>query len=181
MRAGFIATFSEVLGRVSDSLIIGMMLLISYDVVRRYAFNQPTYYTNEISGYMLVGVAFFGVATTFRADRHTAAKFIVLRLPPKVRAWLELVTLIISFVVMVVVTWYSCGLVVTSFVRKATTPSLLETPLFIPQAMVPLGLSALCLEILLKILQAGRFLRAPKSKLGMDKKESIDLQDEKIK
>jgi TRAP-type C4-dicarboxylate transport system permease small subunit len=180
VRAGFIAIFSEVLGRVSDYLIIGMMLLISYDVVRRYAFNQPTYYTDEISGYLLVGVAFFGVATTFRADRHTAAKFIVLMLPSKVRAWLELVTLIISFVVMGVVTWFSYGLVVTSFVRKATTPSLLETPLFIPQAIVPLGLTALCLEILLKIPQTWRFLRAPKNEPGMDKK-SIDLQDEKIK
>lgn len=145
-------------GRIGAYTIMVMSLLILYDVIMRYGFSKATYYATEMSGYMVVAVVFLGCALTFREERHVAVAVVRMRLPPRFQLWLELLTLVLSLLAFAVVTWQGGNMVLKSIVRESTSPSLLGTPLFIPQIAIPVGAALLTLEIGLRIFVVGRSL-----------------------
>jgi len=148
------------LGRIAAYIIMLMSLLILYDAIMRYGFNKATYFATELSGYMVVAVVFLGAPSTFREDRHVAVTLLRMRLPPRVQLWLELATLVLSLLAFAVVTWQGGNLVLKSVLRHSTSPSLLSTPLFIPQIAVPVGAALLMLEIGHRIYSVARSLIA---------------------
>jgi len=160
MFSRILRAFVGVSGRIAAYVIMGMTLLILYDAIMRYAFNNSTYYATELSGYMVVAVVFLGCASTFREEKHVAVTVVRMRLPPRVQLWLELVTLVLSLLAFAVVTWQGGNMVLKSLVRSSTSPSLLSTPLFIPQIAVPVGAALLTLEIGLRIFTLARSLTA---------------------
>jgi TRAP-type C4-dicarboxylate transport system permease small subunit len=160
MFKGALQVVVAVSGRIAAYTIMLMSLLILYDVIMRYGFNKATYYATEMSGYMVVAVVFLGCALTFREERHVSVGIIRMRLPPRLQLWLELITLVLSLVVFAVVTWQGSSMVLKSIIRKSASSSILGTPLFIPQIVIPVGAALLTLEIGLRIFLLGRSLMA---------------------
>ncbi len=134
---------------------LAMMLLISYDVVSRYFFNRPVLYSDEISAYLIVFVCFLGAADTLKKKQHIIVDVITLQLPPKGQLWLKFVTHILGFFFLIVFTWGSIIMVYKSFVRGVTVPSILLTPLWIPEIFIPIGSILLCMQFVVEI---GRIL-----------------------
>ena len=130
---------------------LAMMVLITYDVISRYFFNRPVLYSDEISAYLIVFVCFLGAADTLKKKQHIIVDVLTLKLPPKVQLWLKLVTYILSLVFLIIFTWGSIIMVYKSFVRGVTMPSILLTPLWIPQIVIPIGSILLCLQFVVEI------------------------------
>lgn len=130
---------------------LAMMLLISYDVFSRYLFNRPSLISDEISAYLIVFVCFLGAADTLKENKHIIVDVVTLQLSPKVQLWLKLATHVLSLIFLIVFTWGSIIMVYHSYIRNVTMPTILLTPIWIPQMIIPVGCILLCFQFLIEI------------------------------
>jgi TRAP-type mannitol/chloroaromatic compound transport system permease small subunit len=68
--ADFIEVLSEWSGRVTSWLVLGMTLLISYDVTMRYAFHSGSVALQELEWHLFAIVFLIGAAYTLKHDEH---------------------------------------------------------------------------------------------------------------
>jgi C4-dicarboxylate transporter DctQ subunit len=118
-----------------------MIVLIAVDVFGRYLLGSPLKFTDEVSGYLLVGLTFFGATHTFQKGMHIRVDVLLKRFSKKVQKRITLVmdTAGLLFVIIILVQSFRSAtesLEVGS--RSATT---LRTPMFWPQILVPIGLA----------------------------------------
>ena len=144
---------SLIFGYISGGFTFIMMFIIGYDVVMRHIFNDPTIWADEVSCYLLVGVTFLGAAYTLSKDGHVRIETLVDRLRPKTRRRLEFITDVLSIFFLVVFTRQAYWLVKDSYVSIKISATLLRTPLYLPQLLLAVGLTWLCLELLAHILR----------------------------
>lgn len=130
---------------------VAMVALITYDVVSRGLFNSPSLFTDEITGYLLVFIAFMGASQAQRAGRHIGVDVFTGSLPVRVRLRLKLVTSLISIGFLALFWWHAVVMVYKNYVRNVTVPSSLLTPIWIPQLFIPIGMTLLLLQMVVQI------------------------------
>ena len=130
--------------------VFGMALLITVDVIGR-SIGHSTLIADEMSGYMLVGLAFLGLAYTQRKKRHIQITLITRRFSQRVQEMIELGVLIVGFVFASWLVWTTWGLVEMMYTDNRRSLSLVETPMWIPALFVPVGLGMFALELLIEI------------------------------
>lgn len=142
-----ISLFSTVGMYVAGVGILIMALLITTEVVGRHLFGFSMLVVDEWSGYLLVMVTFLGLAYTMKTNGFLQIEFLLNRLEPKQKKIFHIFLISIALFYSILIdhkliahTWssYSTGLV---------SVSISETPLFIPQLFMPLGMSLLVLEL----------------------------------
>ena len=85
-----IEPFSGFLAHISMWGVFAMMLMVVVDVtMRATAGGRSLLFTEEVSGYLLVLVAYLAMAETLKQGRHIRVGFIVRRLPPRLRRGLS--------------------------------------------------------------------------------------------
>ena len=67
---GALEAISQALFWLVALLVPAMALIVTYEVVVRYAFGRPTIWVTEIASYMLVAVAFLGASWTLKCGGH---------------------------------------------------------------------------------------------------------------
>ena len=139
-------------GMCGAVFIFLMTLLITVDVIGR-AFGTPTYVATELSGYLLIGIVFLGLAYTQRKGRHIKIIMLTERLPPRKRQLLEIATLIVALTFISWFTWSTFGPVIQNYVLKATSLTFIHTPLWIPYAFVAVGLAVLGIELMIELIR----------------------------
>ncbi|MBI6630886.1 TRAP transporter small permease subunit [Pontibaca salina] len=103
-----IGRISAVLGYIGALILLPLIFASVYEVVARYVFGRPTIWAYEI-GYMAMGASFLlGAAYTLRDDRHVRIDVIALRLSPKTRAGLDLISYLVLF--LPIACWLTWGL-----------------------------------------------------------------------
>jgi TRAP-type C4-dicarboxylate transport system permease small subunit len=144
---------SQFLGYISGGLVLFMMFSIGYDVIMRHIFHAATIWADEISGYLLVGIAFLGAAYTLTVEGHIRVQALTERLQIKTRQRLEFLTDLLSAGFLAVFTWQTCRLVKDSYVSVTIAPTLVRTPMYLPQLLLTIGLACLCLQLLAHIMK----------------------------
>jgi TRAP-type C4-dicarboxylate transport system permease small subunit len=139
--------------RISISILSIMVALITVDVIGRYFLNRPTYIADELSGYFLVVIIFLSLAQTQKKGKHVIATVLTSRLSPGKSRWLEISTTMISFAFIVWFAWRTALAVHQSYVLETTTITTLHTPYWIPQLLLPIGLSMFALQLLVHVVQ----------------------------
>ncbi len=103
-----IEAITKFFGSVSACIIPVLAILITYEVVSRYAFSSPTSWAFEIS-YMLMGtVLMLAIAFCLQLRRHIRVDFLYDHVSPKKRAMIDFVGFVIFLMPMLV--WCSWGL-----------------------------------------------------------------------
>lgn len=143
---------------LSVLIVVAMMALIAADVFSRSVLGVSLLIADEVSGYLLVALSFFGVAYSLRTGALLRVEFILFSLPPRLKAALGVLYDTLSLGVMLILTYYLYRVTLSSFDREMVTPTLLQTPVWIPQLAMPLGsfilVAALLLEIGLGVARA---------------------------
>lgn len=80
------------------ALVVFLMFLTVAHVIGRYVFDYPMLGVVEVSGLMVVTLVFFAAPYDFLIDRHIAVDVIVRRLPRKASTIVNVITYIISLV-----------------------------------------------------------------------------------
>ena len=73
-------------------ILLGIMtVLVTYQVIVRYLFNNPNAYTEVLSRYMFVWLIMYGSAYVFGLREHMNISFVRDHLPEKVRIVVEII------------------------------------------------------------------------------------------
>jgi len=96
----------EVINNIASAITVAMMvfliLLITWSVISRFAFNNPVAWQYEITLVCLSWIVFIGMSMTFHNDEHMRLTFVSNRMKPKMRAiWLSAMDML-CFVFLVV-------------------------------------------------------------------------------
>ena len=86
---------------ISGALAVVIMVVILQDVVRRYAFNDPTTWALDISSFLLVYLFFFALAPALEHGSHVTVDLFGRLLPVGVRRPVEILggLLLVGFAV----------------------------------------------------------------------------------
>ena len=150
---------SLISNRVAIVALAVMVLLVTVDVIGRYFFSRPTYVADEISGYALVGVIFFGLAYTQKLGKHVTSGILDTLLSPSKLRWLDLATSILSLLFIAYFAWNSATAAYESYVLQTTKQTILRTPYWIPQLFLPIGLSLFAFQLAVRVVRCVISLR----------------------
>lgn len=148
MRKG-LSLFSQVVGSL---LILTLVIIVAMEVIGRSAFGHSFMVANEYSGYIAVMVTFLGIPYAVDKDALLRVNFLVDRLREKPRRGLELAFRLTAISVSGVIGYQLVRMAIKSFERGtfASTPA--QTPLWIPQGAMVLGMALLVLMLAVQII-----------------------------
>ena len=135
-----IETVSTFIGWLSGIGVYAMAIAVFIEVVLRYFFNSSIFIAEELSVYCMIGVAFLGAAMTMKNGAHIKVDLLYKRLPKKARLWLDVVTTILGTVICIIVTYECIWWVHYTYKTNFISPSVMQTPMWIPMIVVPIGL-----------------------------------------
>lgn len=150
------------LGRIgAEASLAAMMLLITLEVICRSFLGFSLTIVDETCGYLVVALLFLGVGYSLREQALLRVEFIINVLPRRVRPVVELFYDLAALGISLVLLYQLARLAVSSWERGMVAPTLMETPIYIPQVVMPLGAALLVLGLLAEIARDLRRIAAP--------------------
>ena len=140
-----LCTAGAFLSAVFMALIV---VLIVTEIILRAVFNASTLVAAEFSGYFLVVVVILGLGYTLQHNAHIRITLVWDRLPARWRKIFDGIVGSTSVIITIYALIYSILMVVDTYSLGMREDSLVETPLWIPQAVIPVGLFMLLLQLL---------------------------------
>lgn len=147
-----IDALSEWTGKAVSFLILGLALVIGYEVVMRYGLNRPTVWVHEFS-VMLFGTAMIiGGAYALRFNGHITMDIVYGMFSERGKAILDVITyfaLTLPFIL--VLMWYGGERAWRSLITLEHDSTQWGPPLYPLRIMLPLGAFLLFLQSLAKL------------------------------
>ena len=139
----------QVLGRVLDKLL-GWA---GFDAL---GLNVPG--LAEIAAFMLLGATFFGLAYTFWQGGHIRVTLVIQYLPKPLHRVMDIAVTLVAVSITGFAAWHSARLALDSHDYGDLSIGMVPVPLWIPQAVMTLGLVWLLIALLdaLFLLASGR-------------------------
>ena len=138
-------TFSRAAVWAGGALTLGAVFLIAYDILVRKFFNITVGGADELSSYVFAISTSWALAFVVLQRANVRVDVIYERLPVRVSAFLDWLSLVALGVFMVFLTWHAYSVAETSFVRNAAANTPLATPLWIPQLGMAIGTAVLAI------------------------------------
>lgn len=139
---------SRALGVFSAALIAVSVGVICHMVFVRAVLNQSSIWQTEFVTFSLIGATFLGAPYILLTRGHVNVDVVPLMAAPGLRRALFILGMLLSllfcgvFFNAAVPWWYD------AWTSGSTTPSIWRVPLWMPYAVVPVGLGLLCLQLL---------------------------------
>lgn len=93
----WINEFNERVGRLNSLLVLPLVGVVFFEVLMRYAFNAPTIWGFEVTGF-LYGIHYMlGLALTEGRGGHVKVDVLVMRFGPKTQAAINIFTYLVIF------------------------------------------------------------------------------------
>src|SRR5579883_2464387 len=130
-------------------IAIGVMaFIVILEIITRNLFDFSYEMSEELGGYIIVGITFLSlpVCQVYRSYHHV--QFIQSRLSPRAQAISHLLFDLLSLAFCGVLIWQLTRFVLQSSRSQDVAPTLLATPLWIPQAVMPIGAVAVTISLL---------------------------------
>jgi TRAP-type C4-dicarboxylate transport system permease small subunit len=132
--------------------MIAACAVLSYSVLGRALFQSPNYWQDEAAVFLLVGATFMSSAWVQQQRGHIGIEAFVGLLSPlanRIRLWLVDVA---SLAFCSFFAWKSWTLTHEAWTDGQVSNSMWSPPLAIPYALMALGMTLLCVQILLQII-----------------------------
>jgi TRAP-type C4-dicarboxylate transport system permease small subunit len=139
------------------ALLLIASILICIDITLRYTLSITLGGADELSGYALAIGSAWGFSSALLSRSHIRIDTVYVRVRPRVRAVLDLMSLAVLVFFFGLVSWYAWGVVKQSWDSNSHSLSEIEAPLVVPQALWFAGLVffvALALLLLVRGLVA---------------------------
>lgn len=141
---GRVENLSEAL--TSLALVV-MIVLIGAEAIVRNVFGSSLQITDEVCGYLLVAVTFLSMSVAEAHGAFHRVELIQARLKLRARLWLQIVFDVGSLGAAILVAWQLWRLAINSWRAEDVAPTPLQTPLWIPQLVMGIGMAFLCLAL----------------------------------
>jgi TRAP-type C4-dicarboxylate transport system permease small subunit len=133
---------------ICEIAIVAMGAIVILEIVTRNLFGFSFEMSEEVGGYIIVGITFLSlpVCQVYRSYHHV--QFVQSRLSPRMQALSHLLFDVLSLLFCAVLLWQLTRFVATTYRSEDVAPTLLATPLWIPQAIMPIGMLAATISLL---------------------------------
>lgn len=143
-----IAPLSRIAGILGACLLALTGAMLSYEVIARYFFTNPTRWAAELSQLCLIWGCLLAMAWVLSLRRHITVNAVTKLLPAPVQTICVALSLIVLITFSIVVMVYGWEIFFDSFSRGRTTGSLLNLPTWIAELSVPVGFALLTAQAL---------------------------------
>lgn len=136
---------------VAIALVV-LVASIFYAVFMRYLLHSPPAWSIEVPSFMLMVFSALGLSYTQKQRGHVRVDMLVTRLPPRGRAIFDLIAYVLFLVygaILFRAGWFN----VAEFVGVHKVSMDVHIPLVFIGVLVPIGIGALCLQLLVDIGQ----------------------------
>ncbi|HET8529757.1 MAG TPA: TRAP transporter small permease [Methylomirabilota bacterium] len=137
---------------VSGVAVVGMMALVTFEVLLRTFANRSTLVADEMAGYLLVAMTFLGLAPSLRGGAFIRIDTYRDRLRGGARRALEVALVAVALAYAITVDWYLWDLLAGTWRLGTTSIQVSRTPLWIPQAVMAVGGLLLILELVVEMV-----------------------------
>ena len=148
------------LGEVLSWIWLALMVVIFFNVVLRYGFNQGRIELEELQWHLYSVGFILGMSYAYQTDSHIRVDVLHENFSPQLKAWIELygiVLLLLPFISLVLI--YSVPFVIASFVVSEVSASPGGLPFrWLIKAVLPLGFALLLLTVLARLIRVWHFL-----------------------
>lgn len=138
---------------LSAIFMILIVALIAVEILIRSVFNSSTLISDEYSAYFFVGVVLLGLAFTLKEEGHIRITLLTSVLGDKGRAFLDLFATVLAIVITTFALYYAGEMVYDSWSLGMRADSISETPIYLSQMVIPLGLLMLDLQLGARLLK----------------------------
>jgi TRAP-type C4-dicarboxylate transport system permease small subunit len=146
-----LAILNRIIVALAAVALVAACLILSYSVLSRALFKAANYWQDEAAVFLLVGATFMTAAYVQQNRGHIGIEAFVGLLSPlvnKIRLWLvDLATLLFCGFF----TWKSWTLAHEAYVDGQVSNSMWSPPLAIPYSLMALGMSLLCVQVLVQL------------------------------
>jgi TRAP-type C4-dicarboxylate transport system permease small subunit len=148
---------NAMLGRIIDNLskaaaifscaiLVLMTAMILYEIILRKFFASSTYVLDEFVGYGVAVMTFMSFSLALRDGVFIRVNLVTANVGPKVRRLIEVGSCAVGTALFTFLGYYILKLVIRNFQQGVVSNSLAETPLWIPQGLIFLGVTLLVLQ-----------------------------------
>jgi TRAP-type C4-dicarboxylate transport system permease small subunit len=136
----------------TGAVLAALVTLVCGEAFLRGAFNYSLGFAEELTGYGVVMLTFFGASLALRQGSLFQVHFLFDAVPAHVRLWLMRVFVVVALAICIILAWKTKDVMLSSFVRGKFAPTVLRTPLWIPQMLLPLGFGVIGFFLIEKVL-----------------------------
>lgn len=151
-----LSTLGAFLSAVCMLLITGLILV---EIVMRAVAGASTLIASEYSGYLLVALVTCGFGYTLKENGFIRITIIWTRLSPKRRNQVEIGIGCMALAIATYACWKTGLLALESYQLGISADSISETPIWIPQSIIPMGFFVFTLQLAAYV--AGRLVSSP--------------------
>ena len=150
---GTIDSISRVAGIIGGTCLVGMSILMLFEVFCRNFLSFSLVFSWEYSSYMMATVYFLTAGYTLLVKGHVRVFLLAEVLPEKVQYAFEIVATMIGLFIAGFVTYALADFTYQSFLRGARTFLPSETLLWPPQAVITIGAFLLTLQVFARLIR----------------------------
>lgn len=137
--------------QVATAGVLIVLAITGFSVFRRYVLGTPVTWTDELSGYLVVGIVMFGAAETLRRGEHISVDLITDRAGPRLSRVLGVWGLVAVILLMVALLWSAIIAVQFSWGFDMYSDGYLAVQMWIPQSALIVGASLVTLTALARL------------------------------
>jgi len=139
-------------GKVISMLVFPMIGVLVWEVIMRYVFNQPTIWAHELSAMLYAIFFLLGGAYTLRWKAHINVDVVYVRLPPRIRAIVDLITWLFFYYFCTVMLWLGARFAWSSILKMERASTVWEPYIWPIKICIPLGALLVLLQGLTKTI-----------------------------
>lgn len=134
--------------RASTAVLLAIMfVVIILEVLFRYVFALPVFWTEELARYVMFYMVLIGSAAAAREDMHPALTFVIGGFAVRFRRWWRLFIDVLVFFVLVVVFWQGCVMATEERIGRTAA---LRISFFWVYLALPIGAFLMMVELAAK-------------------------------
>jgi TRAP-type C4-dicarboxylate transport system permease small subunit len=154
--------------RIAAALFLIASVGINFiNIIGRYFFSVSIPWAEEIMLFLMVGCVFTGCCAVAWEGRQIRMDVVVAMLPPKLRQLIEILSELVMIAAAAAVTVFAWP-VVTQLAAFDQRSQAANFPLFIPQAIVPIGYCLMGLLVAIRLLMRSRRGAQPRRRPALE-------------
>ncbi|MGB5791797.1 TRAP transporter small permease subunit [Poseidonibacter sp.] len=138
---------------LSGFFLVALVLMILTEIFLRSFFDISTMIADEYSGYFYLASIFFGLAYAFNEDGHIRINIITSKLSRKANRKVDIFAAIITVFVLIFALYRTILLAYDSYELEMLSEAVSETPIYLTQLAMPIGLTLFILALIVFIFK----------------------------
>lgn len=139
-------------GGVAALSMGALFLMIASNVILRF-FGLVIPGSTQYAGYLMAGTFFLGLPYAMHKNRHVAVDLLINRLSSKAKSTMAFISAVAALIACLVWAYFTFDMVIISFEFGDLSEGADATPLWIPQLLMAVGVSVLCIAIIEQLIE----------------------------